>query len=100
MKKYLYPEPRLVAQSTELVVVTLGIDFENEKAKLVYRERGANGQIVSSPMVVLPDLLKLDAFAEVAATLPGSTFGEKLLAPVVLRNILPFVPAGGTVEDG
>lgn len=99
MKKYAYPDSRVVTQATALVVVKLEIDFENNRAQLLYRELGAEGQTVSSPSVSFDDLSKLDAFAATASGLPGSTFVEKLLAPAVLRNLMPFVPDGGTVED-
>lgn len=99
MKKYTYPDPRTVTEASALVAVRLEIDFENERAQLLYRELGADGQTVSSPSVTFDDLSKLDAFAAAATDLPGLTFGEKLLAPTVLRNLLNFVPAGGTVED-
>lgn len=98
-KKYTYPSPRVVTEAGSLVVIKFAIDFANQRMSLAYRELNANGDIVSSPITTLDDLARADQFAQAATGLPGTTFEEKLLAPAVLRNILPFVPDGGTVED-
>lgn len=97
--KYTYPSPRVVSQANSLVVVKFEIDFVKEKFVLAFREINKDGQVVSSPTVVFDDLDKPDLFANTAGGLSGSTFEEKLLAPAVLRQLLPWVPAGGTVED-
>lgn len=97
--QYTYPAPRVVTEAGALKIITFKVDFENQRFSLSYRETDSEGQIVNSPIVTFDDLEKANLFAQAAGGLPGDTFELKLLAPQVLRQLLPWVPDGGTVED-